>query len=81
MLAEMLLDSRGSGRRHLRILLLIVGDQTALWPPRVLQALHVAATVVFCILWRELIVYYDCYPWLLAALFNKDKPMEERRAA
>ena len=77
----MLLDSRGSGRPHLRILLLIVGDQTALWPPRVLQALHVAATVVFCILWRELIVYYDCYPWLLAALFNKKKHMEERREA
>ena len=80
-LAEILLDSRGRGRRHLRILSLKLGDQTHLWPPRVLQALHVATTVVFCIMWRELFFYYDCYPWVLAPLFNTGLPMEERRAA
>lgn len=75
----MLMDPLRGGAPGLKLLRLRFGNDMRSWPRRLLAALTVALCLAFCILWRKLFHFFDCYPWRLAAAFDMERPEEARR--
>ena len=78
-LVAMLLDPMGSGRRHLRLLWLKLGDNLDHWPGRVVRALQVSLLIGISVLWRKLYKFFKAYPWALAPAFDETRTEEARR--
>ena len=78
-LASMLLDPEGAGRKHLSLLFYKFGDYSE-WPHRVHEYLEGSLLIAFSVLWRKLYFEFQCYPWLLALAFDVRRSLVDRRA-
>ena len=77
-LAQMLLDPDGSGRTHLRLMALVLGQDSSGWSLRVSRALHVSLIIAICVLYRKIFSFFEGYPWVLACAFDESRSVEER---
>ena len=78
-LVAMLLDPKGMGREHLKLLNLRLGEEPRDWPIRVLRALQVVLVLGISVLWRKLVYYFQAYPWALAPASDITRSDAERQ--
>ena len=78
-LGSIIFDPDNEGRQHLRLLHFRYGSSSCEWPPALLQELHMTCVVAFARLWRLMFVFFLCYPWKLARIFDDMSTPEQVR--
>lgn len=80
LLAAMMVDPEGAGKRPLALLFLKFGQKFSEWPRHVRNYLDGSLCIAFSVLWRKLFHDFKQYPWLLAPAFDLRRSMLARRA-
>ena len=78
-LGSIIFDPDHEGRKNLRLLHFRYGSSSSQWPPDLLQELHMTCVVAFARLWRLMFVFFLCYPWKLARIFDDMSTPEQVR--